>query len=372
VEILHHLLAGAGEVGVGELRDALGDLCTDARTARIIGQQKLRRPHIYRIKIEDDGAIRSVIVKRLSPEIAQRNERVVREWLPAVGLADAGPPLLGVAAERTGQCVWHIYRDLGDCSLAGADPTDGVTELDVGFLSKPAFDSDPERLYDAVATIARIHARFAEHPLLAECRLFGRDLGSHLFTTTLRDGLLGLRALDAIGIKIPYERRVLLARLRQRLELLLQEQPHRMQLLADFGGPETLLHGDLSPKNTMVFREASGLHTRLIDWDYAGVGPISYDLSNFLAHFPRAERQSILDAYIRCLEELGWRFTPGADWNLLFDTAECARLANTVVWRVVALTKGQTDWPFDDLVMLDEWFDKLEPVLPPPTKEAVQ
>ena len=52
--------------------------------------------------------------------------------------------------------------------------------------------------------------------------------------------------------------------------------------------------------------------------------------------------------------------------------AECARLANTVVWRVVALTKGQTDWPFDDLVLLDEWFDKLEPVLPPQTKEAVQ
>ncbi|PYS05429.1 MAG: hypothetical protein DMG12_07705 [Acidobacteria bacterium] len=343
METLHDLLAGAGEVGVRELRDALGDLCSDAKTARITAQQKLRRPHIYRIEIADDGVTRSVIVKRLSPEIAQRNERVVREWLPAVGLEDAGPPLLGVAAERTGQCVWHIYRDLGDCSLAGADPTDGVTELDVGFLSKPAFDSDPERLYDAVATIARIHARFAEHPLLAECRLFGRDLGSHLFTTTLRDGLLGLRALDAIGIKIPYERRVLLVRLRQRLELLLQEQPHRMQLLADFGGPATLLHG-----------------------------AISYDLSNFLAHFPRAERQSILDAYIRCLEELGWRFTPGADWNLLFDTAECARLANTVVWRVVALTKGQTDWPFDDLVLLDEWFDKLEPVLPPQTKEAVQ
>ena len=121
METLHDLLAGAGEVGVRELRDALGDLCSDAKTARITAQQKLRRPHIYRIEIEDDGVTRSVIVKRLSPEIAQRNERVVREWLPAVGLADAGPPLLGVAAERTGQCVWHIYRDLGDCSLAGAD-----------------------------------------------------------------------------------------------------------------------------------------------------------------------------------------------------------------------------------------------------------
>ena len=113
METLHDLLAGAGEVGVRELRDALGDLCSDAKTARITAQQKLRRPHIYRIEIEDDGVTRSVIVKRLSPEIAQRNERVVREWLPAVGLADAGPPLLGVAAERTGVAARHLPGDLG-------------------------------------------------------------------------------------------------------------------------------------------------------------------------------------------------------------------------------------------------------------------
>jgi len=185
--------------------------------------------------------------------------------------------------------------------------------------------------------------------------------------------LLGLQALEASGFWMSYERRMLLHRLRQRLEILLQEQPHRMQVLADFGGPETLLHGDLSPKNTMVFRDGWGLHARLIDWDYVGVGPVSYDLSNFLSHFPHGERQWILDAYIEWMEELGWRFTPATDWNLLFDTAERARLANTVVWRVVALTKGQTDWPFDDLVLLDEWFDKLEPLLPvPQMKEPVQ
>jgi hypothetical protein len=373
VETFDHLLAGFGELGVRELRDALGELCTDANNARLTAQQKLRRPHIYRIKIEDGGAIRSLIIKRLNPEIAYRNECVVSEWLPAGGFTKAGPPLLGVAAERSGRCVWHIYRDLGDCSLAGADPTDKETEIDVGFLSKPAFDADPERLRDAVAMIARIHARFAEHPLLTECRLLGRDLGSHFYTMSVRDGLRGLRALESSEFKWPYERRMLLFRLTTRLEMLQQEQTHRLQVMADFGGPETLLHGDLSPKNTMVFRDRWGLHTRLIDWDYVGVGPISYDLSNFLSHFPHGARQSIMDAYIRCMEKLGWRFTPHTDWNLLFETAEYARLANTVLWRVLALTKGPADWAFDDLVLLDEWFDKLAPVLPlAQTKECLQ
>ncbi len=364
MESLHHLLAGTAEVGLAELREALGELCRNGKAARIITQQKLRRPHIYRVRVEDAGTVRSLIVKRLNPEIAQRNERVVRRWLPAVGLPQAGPPLLGIAAERSGQCVWHIYDDLGDCSLAGADPPEGEKELDVGFLSKPAFQSDPKHLQAAVTTIAQIHVRFAEHPLLAECRLFGQDFGSCFFTSTVRDALRSLGVLQAPKFKFPYERKMLLQRLRQRIELLLEEQPHRMQTLVEFGGPETLLHGDLSPKNTMVFQDISGLHTRLIDWDYVGVGPVSYDLSNFLSHFPSGERQCILKIYVRCMEQLGWRFAKGTDWNLLFDTAECARLANTTMWRAVALGEGEADWAFDDLKLIDRWFDMLRPVLP--------
>src|SRR5207247_5625356 len=104
-------------------------------------------------------------------------------------------------------------------------------------------------------------------------------------------------------------------------------------------------------------------HTRFIDWDYMGVGPVSYDLSNFLSHFPRGDREWILEDYIRRMENQGWRFMPGTDWNLLFDTAECARLANTVIWRALALTKGAADWAFDDLLLVDQWFERLELVV---------
>ena len=83
METSNHLLSGMAEVGVTELWEALRGLFYDG--ARIVAQQKLRRPHIYRLRIENAGAVRSVIVKRLSPEIAQRNEYVVKRWLPAAG-----------------------------------------------------------------------------------------------------------------------------------------------------------------------------------------------------------------------------------------------------------------------------------------------
>ena len=51
------------------------------------------------------------------PAIAQRNELVARRWLPAIDLSKSGPALIGVAAARTGECVWHAYEDLGDRAL---------------------------------------------------------------------------------------------------------------------------------------------------------------------------------------------------------------------------------------------------------------
>jgi thiamine kinase-like enzyme len=47
--------------------------------------------------------------------------------------------------------------------------------------------------------------------------------------------------------------------------------------------------------------------SRLIDWDHAGVGPASYDLSTFLLRFPPGRRKAILDLYGRCLEVAGAR-----------------------------------------------------------------
>jgi hypothetical protein len=68
-----------------------------------------------------------------------------------------------------------------------------------------------------------------------------------------------------------------------------------------------LPHGDLGTPNAIVSHSAGGLEARLIDWDHAGMGPASYDLSTFLLRFPPGRRKAILDLYGRCLEVDGGR-----------------------------------------------------------------
>jgi hypothetical protein len=123
-----------------------------------------------------NGTVRSFIAKRLDPDIARRNERVVRRWLPAIGLENAAPALLAVAAEADGRAAWHLYEDLGDYGLDAGRP-------------------DLEAVARAVAVIAQIHLRFAGHALIPECRLWGGDLGISFYDASVRDAITSLEAV---------------------------------------------------------------------------------------------------------------------------------------------------------------------------------
>lgn len=348
VEGLDGLLEGSGQPGLTELRNVLQELLGGREAAgRLIDQQglKSRVPCVCRLRFEINGRVRSLVVKRLDPGIAQRNRIVTERWLPAVGLSQGGPPLLGSAAERGGQCVWHIYDDLGDQTLDTGDP-------------------DPKRVEAAVDLIAQIHVRFAGHPLLPECRLYGGDLGIYFYASNVRDAIRGLESLRPPAVELSSERLALRDRLLARMYKLLDEQPYRARALAELGGPETLLHGDLWTTNTFVLPTAHGLQARLIDWDRAGVGPASYDLSTFLLRFPIHHRQWILDLYRESAGGLGWRLPATRDLNLLFETAECARFANRAIWPAIALLTDRAEWGFDELAAVEQWFEALEPVLP--------
>ena len=69
----------------------------------------------------------------------------------------------------------------------------------------------------------------------------------------------------------------------------------------DFGGGSqgdfgrtVALHGDLWPSNLLVVEKGE---VRLIDWDHAGVGPATYDLSNMLMRLPVGLRLGALADY---------------------------------------------------------------------------
>jgi hypothetical protein len=300
---------------------------------------------VYRLRCAMGGTTHSFVGKRLDPDIARRNELVTRRWLPAVGLGDSGPPLLAVAAERDASSVWHLYEDLGDCGLEAAQA-----------------DSDCVAL--AVAVIARIHTRFARHALIPEVRLWGADLGIHFYVSSVRDAITSLEAVRARKRRLRVERLSLCDRLLDRLAKLLGEQALRAEGLARHGGPETLLHGDLWPMNVMVYSRGREMCTRLIDWDHAAVGPVSYDLSTLLSRFPGHNRTSILHLYEKEVGRAGWRLPSVAELNHLFETAELARIANRVIWPALAARDDSADWAFDELAEVERWFQQLTPVLP--------
>jgi hypothetical protein len=342
IEGLDNVLEDSGQPGLVELRGLLKQLIGGSDGAgRLIDQHPLQPPvcSVFRLRFGIDGQTRSVVVKRLKPEIARRNELVGQRWLPAIGLRGSCAPLLGRVAARSGGCVWHVYEDLGSWELGTRDP-------------------DRERVRAAVELIAQIHTRFASHALLGEVRLHGGDLGIHFFDTNVRDAISALQACQP-----PRARRALVDRLLERLHTLSAELPHRAQALAELGGPETLLHGDLWAINVFVIPTAQGMEARLIDWDRAGVGPASYDLSTFLMRFPESERLWILDFYRAAVTPAGWRLPDACDLNLMFETAELARFSNRIIWPAIALVQDQADWGFDELAEIEKWFGDLEPVL---------
>jgi hypothetical protein len=286
-----------------------------------------------------------VVVKRLDPAAARRNELAAGQWLPALGLAGAGPPLLGITAGR-GPSVWHVYEDLGDSALDESAP-------------------DPDRVTAAVGLIARLHARSAGQPLLAECRRHGGDFGLSFYDASVREAVRSLEALGPSEVELPPGPRGVRDRLLAQLSRLADEAPERAAALRELGGPEALLHGDLWPKNVLVVPAGTGLRVRLVDWDRAGVGPVSYDLSAFLGRLPTAVRPWALGLYRRAVGRFGWRLPSAAGLNRLFDTAERARLANCVIWRARAVRDGPADWALQELAWLEQWLGELQPLLPP-------
>jgi thiamine kinase-like enzyme len=326
------------EPGAAELCERLEEMVRDTESSeQTIRLERLKRA-VYRLRI-GSGPSRTLVLKRHKPAVAQTDRLLAERWLPALGLGDRCPRFLAAAAERDGCSVWHIYEDLGDESLAA--------------------ERVPWRLAAAVDFIAELHTRAAGHPLLPEVRWRARDHAVH-FTSDLRDAIA---ALEVITTARRDDLAVALSRLLQRLYRLLEDAPRRTRIIEEIGGPATLLHGDLWPKNIFVTRASDGPRTRLIDWDHVGVGPFSYDLSIFLYQSAPEERSEVSRRYREAVERAGWRLPENQELNLLFHTAESARYVQRILWAAMALVNDGAEWGMGELVDYERWFEALRPPL---------
>lgn len=316
----------------------------DVASWRIEVHELRRAARVCRVRAVAGAVAHGVIVKRLSLARAHRSTRAAQRWLPAVGLGDAAPALLGAVAPSGGPWVWHVYEDAGVATL----------------LDRP----DPGGVDAAVELIATLHARGAGHPLVPECRAEGQDFGIHHFRTRVGDARRLLDALRAAGASPPGERRHAQDGLRAHLDALLADAPRRARMVQEAGGPETMLHGDLWTTNVVVSGDGDRPAVRLIDWDRAGAGPATYDLSTFLLRFPPPDRVRVLAAYRGAVGRFGVRVPPVGDLNLLCDTAECGRYADRVVECAIALLQGDAEWAHDVLAEVLRWFEALAPVIP--------
>jgi aminoglycoside phosphotransferase (APT) family kinase protein len=327
--------------GSAELCDVLRDVLGAEPAERVEGVRPIKPPRVYRLELAG-APWRSVVLKRLEPAVAERARLAAERWLPALGLGDRCARLLGVAATRRGECVWHVYEDLGDETLA----------------ARP----ERERIEATVDFVADLHTRAARRPILPDARRHGGGRGMSYFTESVGDAIAALEALQSAGIETPPQFADLPARLLKRLRRLLADAPGRAQVFEDAAGPDTLLHGDLWPINAFVDTTPDGPRARLVDWDKVAVGPFSYDLSTLLFRFPPAERPRILERYRRAVARAGGggHLASPSELNLLCDTAERARCADWLVWPVLALLEDRAAWGFPELAEVERWFISLD------------
>ncbi len=327
------------EPGAAEVQDLLQAIPGGAPASSDAVHLERLHKGVYRLQVGGDP-LRTFIVKRHTPAIAHTDRLVAERWLPALGLGDRSSRLVAAAAQREGRWVWHVYEDLSGATLAER--------------------RERAHVEAAIELIAQLHTRGARHPILPEVRWHARDHGARALTAHLRDGIV---ALEAVAPAFAATRCGLLERLRRLLDLA----PGMVRFVEQVGEPDTLLHGDLFPKNVFMSPTVDGPpRARLIDWDHVGVGPSSYDLSTFLYRSPRDERRWLLQCYRARVERDGYRLPADDDLNRLFYIAEAARGASSVIWPALALLNDGAEWGRTGLVEIESWFDALRPPLPEP------
>jgi hypothetical protein len=277
----------------------------------------------------------SVVAKRLDPSDAHRCRLLAHDWLPAVGLADACPPLLAVIGGPEQTWTVHTWLD--------GDPLHPYSD----------------RVGEWVDLVATIHTRFAGHPIITEVRHHCRHLGADNLVGLLRDALRALMAVQRHPEQQVSDLVPVVSGLVERVRAAEQQTDHMRTLLHRIGGPDTLLHADLWPQNAVA--TADGL--RLVDWDRMAIGPAIYDLSTLLLQLPPDRRQAAVDHYLNRVVAAGWPHLTTDEIVQLSTMVERARLSTLISWRVLDLQRlpGEAAWAGEQLRAIGQWWDGIDP-----------
>lgn len=341
VEGLDALLTDQDYTGIVGLRHSINEFVSSQYgSGRLLLQEKIK-PRVFRLHFDLGANVLVLILKCMEGRVARRTEMVAHRWLPAGGLSEMGSPLLKTVGTPDGTVVWHIYSDLGSCSLA--DDMSGS-----------------QRVTAAVRLIAEIHKRFIGHPYMAEFRLYGGDLGVPFVESNLRDAMITLAAITK-DHRVKASNWTVVGRLLERLSAIMGELPSRLKMLKELAGPETLLHGDLWLENVFVLPDG---RVRLIDWDHAAAGPLAYDLSTFILRFPPMQRSELISLYHQAMYETGWQIPAREELNTIFETCEYARYACQMIWPAIALWESGASWALEELEEVERWFQAWKAVLP--------
>lgn len=333
---------------------------------RVAAAERFTGTGAWRIRIEVDEAERTFIAKRLSARDSSISAAVANRWLPLTGLGPYSAPLLGVTGADENGYVWHLYEDLGDRTLDGNSRTGAAvpkSNAKRGFLSPQPLEPVAERVRAAMLGLSEVHAGFFGHPVLEECRGLCPDRGVDFLESSVLSAVRSLEALGGSSIELSPEQDAIRRRLLAPLGQLMNEIPTRAAEIAQLGGADTLLHGDFHDRNVIVYQERGAWRVRLIDWAHAGVGPVSYDLSQFLLHYRQEDRQKILAWYTDSASPTV-RWPTNSGWNAIFDTAERSRIASSAAWLAATAVQDPSEWVFQELETVESWFRLLPPVLP--------
>jgi hypothetical protein len=312
------------------MRETIGPIGIDVE---VLGTRRLSG-RVHRVEFTTaSGGLSSVILKDSRASRVERNRLVLTEWLPAVGLRDAGPRLLAAEKPVDVASVWAIYEDCGDNVLSD--------------------QSGAKLIESALDLVGQIHAAFAKHPLRADIEVLGKSPGSFFFDTPemFAGVIVSLEDLASDGSSP-------VCRIVSTLSPRLQALSRAFVSPPPFVEPHSLIHGDLFPSNVIFEVPEKGSDspvTRLIDWDRAGLGPVTFDVAFLLSKLNPENQRVALSAYRGRMEPHFDGWPTWHAWDSRFRTIRFGRILRSVSTYAALVRDGQEEYGVEKLTQVEGW-----------------